>query len=121
MGTLIEQKAIGILKMYIEPASKFNHPKQGWFRRVFPKSTYQFIIEQAKNEGILMASLYQSHFAYSGDGNLEKFTVDGDNSKLHVCIELVDEQEKLERFYLKHRSFLDAKMVIFREAQVWNI
>lgn len=78
------------------------------------------LIQKAKEDGIINASAHSTHTSYASDGKIISFSAEGDNSKLAMCIKLVDKIEKLESFFLKHRQSLREKVVIFREIEFWD-
>ena len=121
MAHKVKTHALGKLRIYIEPSHKVWHGDRSLFRKWFTKSAYIHIISEAKKEGILNASVYNTHSGYTGQGSIQSFSAEGDNSKLSVCIELIDEREKLERFFLKHKDLLRSKVVIYKEVEFWDI
>lgn len=66
------------------------------------------------------ASVYNTHLGFSNHGKVQFYNLEGDNSKLTMCIELVDKREKLESFFLKHQDYLIDKTVIFKEVEIWS-
>lgn len=117
----IKTHSLGKLLIYITPSDKIRHGKRSIFRKVFPKSAYVHIIQDAKAEGILNATAYNTHFGFSNGGNIESFNLETDNSNLAMCVELVDKRKKLEQFFLKHKDYLKGKVVIFKEVEFWDI
>jgi PII-like signaling protein len=117
----VKSHALGKLLIYIEPSHKVRHGERSLFRKVFPKSAYMHIITEAKKEGILNASVYHTHMGYSNMGAIRTFSVEGDNSSLSVCVELIDKREKLENFFLQHKELLQSKVVIYKEVEFWDI
>ena len=112
---------LGKLEIFIEPATKVLHGQRSLFRQIFPKSLYLHIIADAKNEGILNASAHSTHTSFNSNGTITSFNNEGDNSKLSMCVELIDKREKLEHFFLKHRDSLRSKVVIFKEVEFWDV
>jgi PII-like signaling protein len=121
MAAQIKSHSLGKLLIYIKPADKIRHGKLTFFRKLFPKSAYIHIIQDAKTEGILNASAYSTHFGFSNSESIQSFSVEGDNSNLTMCVELVDKREKLESFFLRHKTYLKGKVVIFKEVEFWDI
>jgi len=116
----IKTKSLGKLKIYIEPSHKVKDSSSSLFRKIFPKSAYTHIISEAKKNGILNASVYQTHSGFSTGGKIEKYRLESDNSQLAVCIELIDSREKLQEFFLKHKVLLKSKVVIYKEVEFWE-
>lgn len=121
MENKVKTHSMGKLRIYITPADKIRHGERSIFRRLFPKSAYVHIIQDAKSEGILNASVYNTHFGFSNGGRIQAFNIETDNSNLAMCIELIDKREKLEGFFIKHKNYLKGKVVIFKEVEFWDI
>ena len=117
----IKQHSLGKLEIYIAPAHKVRHGAKSIFRKLFPKSTYMHLIEEARKEGIINAAAHSTHTSFSTDGKIISFSAEGDNAKLAMCVELVDKREKLEAFFLKHQESLREKVVIFKEVEFWDV
>ncbi|MPS73023.1 MAG: hypothetical protein E2590_07690 [Chryseobacterium sp.] len=117
---MIKKSSLGKLKIYIEPSHKVKDEDASFFRKMFPKSAYRHIVMDAKRDKIMNASVYQTHSGYTRDGSVTNYQLEGDNSALAICIELIDEKEKLERFFQKHHDILKDKIVIFKEVEIWR-
>ena len=121
MAEKFKTHSLGKLEIYIEPAHKVRHGERTFFRKMFPKSAYIHIIAEAKKDGIINASVHNTHSSYSIAGDIQKFSLEGDNSKLSMCVELIDKKEKLEHFFLKHKDLLRSKVVIYKEVEFWDV
>lgn len=121
MSKKVKSHSLGKLKIYITPADKIKHPERTTWQKIFPKSAYIHIVEDAKKEGILNASVYNTHFGFSNKGKIRAMSIEGDNSKLTMCVELVDTREKLEAFFLKNKEHLKDKVVIYKEVEFWDV
>ncbi|MET3036879.1 DUF190 domain-containing protein [Chryseobacterium sp. NRRL B-14859] len=116
----IKKRSLGKLKIYIESSHKVKDQSASFFRKMFPKSTYLHIITDAKKDGILNASVYQTHSGFTREGTIQRFQLEGSNSDLAICIELIDERPKLEAFFLKHQNLLKNKVIIYKEVEYWE-
>lgn len=47
-------------------------------------------------------------------------SIEDDTSGLTVCIELVDERNKLEAFFKTHKEILKENTVIYKEVESWE-
>lgn len=120
MNKKVESHSVGKLKIYIAPADKIKHETMTLWRKLFPKSVYIHLVQVAKAEGIMNATVYNTHFGFGNNDKIQIQSVEGDNSKLPMCIELVDKREKLEEFFLKHKNYLKGKVVIYKEVEFWD-
>ncbi|WP_447640340.1 MULTISPECIES: DUF190 domain-containing protein [Chitinophagaceae] len=121
VNSKVKHHSLGKLEIYIAPAHKVQHEPKSLFRKLFPKSTYLHLIQEAKKDGILNASAHSTHTSFTTDGKVITFSAEGDNSKLAMCVELVDDREKLEAFFLKHRDSLHEKVVIYKNVEIWDV
>ncbi len=117
----VKTHSLGKLEIFIEPAHKVRQGESSLFRKLFPKSTYMHIIQEAKKEGIINAAAHSTHTSFAGNGKVVTFSAEGDNSKLAMCVELIDRKEILENFFLKHKDLLRSKVVIYKEVEFWDI
>ncbi|UWX57880.1 DUF190 domain-containing protein [Chlorobaculum sp. MV4-Y] len=121
MSNKVKHHSLGKLVIYIAPAQKVKHASKSLFRKLFPKSVYMHLIEDAKKDGILNASAHTTHTSFTTDGKIISFSVESDNAKLAMCVELVDQREKLEAFFLKHRESLRGNVVIYKKVEFWDV
>jgi PII-like signaling protein len=88
---------------------------------MFPRSAYLHIIAEAKKDGIMKASAFSTHTSYSNDQDVQQYSVEGDSSKVAMCVQLVDEKTKLQTFFYKHKDLLRSKIVIYKEVEFWDV
>jgi PII-like signaling protein len=89
-------------------------------RKIFPKSKYLKIMQEAKASGIMNAHVFHTHAAVQKGGKMAHHSVEGDNSGLTVCVELVDVKEKLQQFFKTHKDILKENTVIYKEVEFWE-
>jgi PII-like signaling protein len=118
MEPKVKTRKMGKLRIFLKSGEMIKGDKL--LHRLFPKSKYRKIMEEAKNSGILQAHIYHTHAAYESGSNIAHFSADGDNGRLTVCLELIDEREKLEQFFTTHKAMLKNKTVIFKEVEFWS-
>ncbi len=116
----VKHHSLGKLEIYIAPAHKVKQGTRSLFRKLFPTSMYVHLLQEARKDGIINAAAHSTHTSFTTDGKVITFSVEGDNSKLAMCVELVDEREKLEAFFLKHQDSLREKVVIYKEVEFWD-
>lgn len=121
MGKKVKSHLLGKLKIYITPADKVTHGNRTAWQKLFPKSAYIHIVQDAKAEGIMNATVYNTHFGFSNNGKIQAYNIEADNPKLTMCVELVDQREKLENFFLRHKEYLKGKVVLYKEVEFWDI
>lgn len=118
MATKIKTQKFGKLRIFLKSGETVK--SENFLRKLFPKNKYRKILDEAKKSGIMNAHIYHTHAAYETGGKVAHYSVEGDNSGLTVCLELVDEKEKLEKFFTTHRAMLKHKTVIFTEVEFWS-
>lgn len=115
----INEKSLGKIQIYLKPGDKVK--KSGFLNRLNEKSLYRELIQYAKNDELMNASVYQTHSGYSLYGKVSTSHVELDNADLVFCIELIDEKNKLESFCKKHAELLKGKMIVFKAVEFWEI
>ena len=87
-------------------------------RKIFPKSKYLQIIQEAQTFGIMNIHVFHTHAAVQNGGKIAQDSSEGDTSGLTVCVELVDERNKLEAFFTTQREMLGGNTVIYKEVEI---
>jgi PII-like signaling protein len=118
MDTAIKTQKIGKLRIYLKTGETVKGEKT--LHKLFPRSKYKKILDEAKKSGIRNAHIFNTHAAYESGGEVHHSNIESDNSGLTVCIELVDEKEKLELFFKTHKAMLRNKTVIYKEVELWS-
>lgn len=109
---------MGKLRIYITVGEKIK--SRTFLRKMFPQSKYLKIIQEAKTSGILNAHVFNTHAAVQNGGRVIHHSIEGDNSGLTVCVELVDQKEKLQQFFNTHKGLLNGNTVIYKEVEYWD-
>ncbi|ANI88953.1 hypothetical protein A9P82_06380 [Arachidicoccus ginsenosidimutans] len=117
----IKNHKLGNLRIYVEPSHKIRHGDRTLFRKLFPKSAYLHIIKEAQKDGIINATVHNTHTSFTSDGKIVMQSAEGDSSQLAMVVELIDKREKLETFFLKHKDLLHNKVVIYKEVEFWDV
>lgn len=109
---------IGKLRIYMTTGEAIK--SKGLLRKMFPKSKYLKIMQEAKAAGIMNAHVFNTHAAVQKGGKIAHHSVEGDTSGLTVCIELVDDKNKLQQFFKTHKDILKENTVIYKEVEFWE-
>lgn len=117
MENTIKTKKMGKLRIYLKSSETVKGDKM--IHKLFPKNKYRKILDEAKKAGLMNAHIYHTHSAYERGGKIMHQSSEGDNSGLTVCLELVDEKDKLELFFKTHKAMLRNKTVIYKEVELW--
>ena len=115
----IIEKNLGKIQIYLKPKDKVK--QVGFINRFNSKQLYKEIVKYAKDDQLMNASVYQTHSGYSMHGKIITSHVELDNTDLVLCIELIDEKQKLEAFCKKHAELLKGKMIVFKAVEFWEI
>ncbi len=114
----ISVSKIGKLRIYMKTGEAIK--SKNLLRKMFPKTKYLKIMEEAKASGIMNAHVFHTHAAVQNGGKMAYHSIEGDTSGLTVCIELVDERNKLEAFFKTHEEILKENTVIYKEVEFWE-
>ena len=119
MGQEIKTHALGKLRIYLKTGDKVK--SKSLLRKLFPTSVYRNIVEMAKADGIMNASVFNTHMGYSNYDKIVQYSYETENGGLTVCIELIDTKERLQEFFIKHKENLKDKVVVYREVEYWGV
>ncbi|MBS1594100.1 MAG: DUF190 domain-containing protein [Bacteroidetes bacterium] len=115
----IKVQKLGKLRIYLKSGETVK--SEGLLRKIFPRTAVRKILDEAKSEGFLNAHVFQTHSAYrKGEKSIHTHAVEGDNSGLTICIELVDEKDRLQQFVIRNEELLAGKTIIFKEVEYWS-
>lgn len=115
----IQERTLGKIQIYLKPKDRIKGST--FLQRLQPKQLYRELVRSAKEDGLLNASVYQTHSGFSLNDPVRMAHVELDNSDLALCVELIDEKQKLEAFCTKHAALLKGKLIIFKAVEFWEI
>ncbi len=118
MEHTIKTQKMGKLRIYLKSNETVKGEKM--IHKLFPKSKYRKILDEAKNAGLMNAHIYHTHAAYERGGKVLLQSSEGSTPGLTVCLELVDEKDKLESFFKTHKAMLKNKTIIYKEVEFWS-
>ena len=118
MTPSIKTRELGKLRVYMTRNDKVESGK--FINRIFPKKALKEIVEAAKKDGIMNANVFHSHSGYTKNGNIHSEHLEYDNAHLPLCLELIDEREKLEAFFKKHHIIFREKVVVYKTVEFWE-
>ena len=90
---------MGKLRIYMTSSETVK--SKSLLRKIFPKSKYFKIMQEAKRSGIMNAHVFHTHADVQKGGDIahHSISVDGGNTDLTMCVELVDAKNKLQDFF----------------------
>jgi|JI10StandDraft_1071094.scaffolds.fasta_scaffold257798_3 PII-like signaling protein len=119
MNKKLKTHTVGKLRIYLKTGDTIK--SKSLLRKLFPKSIYWQIVEEAKKSGLMNAHVFHTQAAYTQGDKIHKRNLENDNSGLTVCVELVDMREKLEHFFKTHQPMLKGKTIIYKEVEFWDL
>lgn len=119
MEHTIKKNTMGKLRVYLEAGESVK--SNNIFRKIFPKNAYSSIMNEAKKDGLLHAHVYHTNASYRKDKGIHHKTVEGDHTAMTICLELMDEKQNLEIFFIKHADLFKGKTVVYKEVEQWHI
>jgi hypothetical protein len=120
METTIQARKTGMLLIFLRRWETAEPEKL--IEKIFRPIKSRRIVAEAQRFGIQRAHLYYIKLHLEECGSIIEYEVAENNSndKLLVCVELIDDKEKLEQFVLCNKKILNGKIVIFREVERWT-
>ncbi len=118
MNKQIKTHLLGKLRIYVKTGEKIR--SRAIRSKLFPTTMYKGIIDLAKEDGLMNASVYTTQMGFSNYDRVSQFALESDNRELTVCIELIDKKEALQQFFLKHNALFKDKVVVYKEVEYWD-
>lgn len=115
----ITERHLGKIQIFLKPGDQIRG--SSFLAHFKPKQLYRELINLAKQDGLMNASVYQTHSSFSIYEPIQNSHPELANATLAICIELIDEKPKLEAFCIKHAAYLQGKLVIFKAVEHWII
>ena len=83
-----DSSQVGILKIYISSSDRINHT-----------NLYEFLVLEARKEGLAGATALKGILGYGASSVIHSYKLWEVVDKVPVVVELVDDYEKIQRFY----------------------
>lgn len=115
----INETSLGKLQIYVKPKDRVE--AQNFIHSLRSRTLYRELVKYAKDDHLMNASVFQTHHGYSMHGKITAAHVELPNQDLYLCIELIDEKQKLEDYCRKHGKLLKGKMIVYRPVEFWEI
>jgi len=112
-------KEMGKLSIYITQSEKA--AESSLLKKIKAKPLYREIIRAAKEDKIMAASAFNTHYGYSNHEKVQSKFAEGLDRHLALCIELIDSKSKLEAFCKSHVRLLAGKSIVFKPVEYWEI
>ena len=82
---------------------------------------YQEIVNRAKRAGLVNAVAHHTHYGFSNHGHVQAREVEGMNSELTMCVEMIGPKATLESFCRTHGDLLIDKVMVYKHLEHWQI
>lgn len=115
----IKETAKGKVKIYLKPKDKLDSER--FLDKFKSRQIYRELVKNARNDGILSAVVYNTHSSFMMGDKIRNTHVELENNETTLCVELIDDKEKLEQFCKKHGKLLKDKMIVFKAVEFWEI
>ena len=115
----LSTKQIGQLRIYIPQGE--TRRGRGLLSLFGGRALYYDIIHLAKADGIINAAAHSTHFGYTRGGRIQTAGAEIPNPHLSMCVELIDDREKLEAFCCKHVDVLRDRILVYKQLELWEL
>ena len=112
-------REMGKLRIYLPQGEKIS--KGGLMGRLNKRTVYKEIIRAAKEELIMNASAFVTHFGYTQHNPIEEKFTEGNHESTTLCVELIDNRIKLETFCNKYYDMLKGKTIVYKPVEFWEM
>ena len=82
---------------------------------------YQEIVNRAKRAGLVNAVAHHTHYGFSNHGHVQAREVEGMNSELAMCVEMIGPKATLENFCRAHGDLLIDKVMVYKHLERWKL
>jgi PII-like signaling protein len=117
-GYHVKPREIGKLEIYMTPRER-RHSRG--LKSLLGRQLYQELIQLAQADGLMHAVACQTHYGYSGSGKVQANVSEVPNTQLNLCVELIDQRQKLEAFVRKHAGALKDRVMVYKRMEHWDI
>lgn len=115
----ITSTEMGKIRIYVTPCEKT--AASGFWQKLNAKPLYRSIINAAKKDGLMNASAFMTHYGFSGGGQVHADGAEITNPNLALCVEIIDQKDRLETFCRQHGSLLQGKVIIYKHVEHWDV
>lgn len=115
----LKTRDVGMIRIYMKPSDKGKAPRKFWFFGTKP--LYRELVAAAKNAGIMNAIVHHTHYGYSNHGSIQPEGYEEPNPHLTMCVELICERERLDRFCRDQAEALQGKAIVFQALENWSV
>lgn len=114
----VVSKEIGQLRIYLQQGER--HPGKG-LKGLFQRPLYRELIDLARAEGISNATSHLIYYGYSNHSRPQSESVEAQNPHLNLCVELVDQRDRLEHFCRQHADVLGNHVIVYKHLEHWEL
>ncbi len=115
----VKTREIGQLRIYVPRGASL--PGTGIKKRLFGRPLYRDLIELAKSDNIVNASVHPTQHGYTQGGQIQADDREVPNPHLSMCIELIDQRGALELFCRKHATMLKGFVIVYKHLEHWEL
>jgi PII-like signaling protein len=115
----ITSQEMGKIRIYVTPSQKTE--AKGLWQKLNAKPLYRAIINAAKKDGLMNASAFMTHYGFSGGGKVQAAGAEMQNPNLSLCVEIIDQKDRLETFCRQHGRMLQGKVIIYKHVEHWDV
>ena len=115
----ISTQEMGKIRIYVTPREKT--AAEGLWQKLNAKPLYRTLINAAKKDGLRNAAAFMTHYGFSNHGAVQAYGVEAPNPDLTLCVEIIDQKNKLEAFCREHGDLLKGKIIVYKHVEQWDV
>ena len=116
----ITQCEMGLLQIYLKPSDR--RPRTAGFLGLMgSRPLYRELVDAARKDGFMNAVAHHTHYGFSNHGLVHFHNPETGNPSLTMCVELVGEKARLERFCHEHGELLRTKVILYKHIEHWTL
>ncbi len=118
----VTAEEVGMLRIYLTPKERFRQAGGSRLKAAFSgRPLYQEIVNRAKRAGLVNAVAHHTHYGFSNHGHVQAREVEGMNSELTMCVEMIGPKATLEDFCRAHGDLLIDKVMVYKHLERWKL
>ncbi len=110
---------LGKIRIYLTPRDRV--AAKGLWDRLNPRPIYREIIDAAKKDDLQSAVAFATHYGFSNGSKVQTQSLESANSHLTLCIEIIDQKDRLEAFCRHHGVLLQGKTIVYKHVEHWAV
>lgn len=118
MTVVTTTRILGNIRIYLNSCDTV--ATKGFWNRLLSRPIYREIVNAAKRERLTSAGAITSQYGYCNREQIQGYQLENANNQLAVCIDIIDESDRLLAFCRKYNALLRGRMIVYTQVETWT-